>query len=388
MGVDCRRVINEQHCWLGEEVFPLWRTRGIDPRTGGFVEELTFEGDPLATPRRAMVQGRQIYSFVMAYRMRIHDLSLTQEIVSRAVNSLITYYRLPSGAFAHSVDVDGKIVDGNPNLYAQAFVLFGLAHAYQILEDPQLIETACKLLDYLEDHNKLSQGGFRELKGGEATYESNPHMHLLEAALAWTEVDDNPRWRKLASEIIDLWHRKFVISSEQPMLAEYFNSQWQPLEKSEGFVFEPGHHYEWVWLLDRYRAITGDSSFGTLTSGLFQTAENLGIHPDTRLVLDEIWSSKVAKSSTSRFWPQCERIKASLVLGLRESGKESQLIYSVKADEALEGLLRFFKCPGQGLWQDRIMDNGQFSVQSPKASSLYHIICALNEYEQKRTSLD
>ena len=61
--------IEKCKAWLTKDVYPLWSQKGIDKANGGFVESLTFEGEPMDVPRRAMVQSRQIYSFLTGSRL-------------------------------------------------------------------------------------------------------------------------------------------------------------------------------------------------------------------------------------------------------------------------------------------------------------------------------
>ena len=113
--------------WLKQNVFTLWMKKGIDSANSAFVENISFDGQPMTSPRRALVQCRQIYSFVEALRLEILDLDTVSAIVENAVGSLVKNYSSPSGAYIHSVDVQGKPQNQDLDLYTQAFVLFGLA---------------------------------------------------------------------------------------------------------------------------------------------------------------------------------------------------------------------------------------------------------------------
>ena len=46
--------------WLKDHVLPLWSTQGVDSKSGAFQENLDFSLQPTDSPRRAMVQSRQI----------------------------------------------------------------------------------------------------------------------------------------------------------------------------------------------------------------------------------------------------------------------------------------------------------------------------------------
>src|SRR5262249_61759823 len=81
-------------------------------------------------------------------------------------------------------------------------------------------------------------------------------MHLLEAALAWIAIDDDPAWRGLADRIAALCLQKFI-DPASGALREFFAADWSPAPGMEGRICEPGHHYEWAFLLDRWARLTG-----------------------------------------------------------------------------------------------------------------------------------
>ena len=61
---DVQNSVERLRRWVLDQALPLWGGIGFDSARGAFVERLTFEGAPLlSAPRRAMVQGRQIYVF-------------------------------------------------------------------------------------------------------------------------------------------------------------------------------------------------------------------------------------------------------------------------------------------------------------------------------------
>ncbi|MBC7419090.1 MAG: AGE family epimerase/isomerase [Bdellovibrio sp.] len=353
--------------WLTENVFPFWIQKGIDSKNGSFVESISLDGEPQSSPRRALVQARQIYSFVEAYKLNMIDLDTVSAIVEKAVGSLIKFYENPRGAYIHSVDVSGQPANQDLDLYTQAFVLFGLAQAYDILRKEEIKHEALKVLKYLNAERKLPAGGFSEIKNNEKMYHSNPHMHLFEAALVWTKVDDDPRWHALTLELCDLCLNKFI-DPVTGFLAEHFDEQWNPLRENGNFIFEPGHHFEWAWLLLQYEEVTG-LKLMEQSQKLFDLAEKFGVSPDRTLAYDEVWSDGQPKKTSSRFWPQCERIKAATDLG-----------QTAVADEAMQSLFKNFIIFEKGMWRDTKLASGEFDSQPVKASSLYHIINAISVY--------
>ena len=74
-------------------------------------------------------------------------------------------------------------------------------------------------------------------------------MHLLEGALAWMAIDDDPGWRRMADDLAQLCLEKFI-DPATGALREFFATDWSPAPGIDGQTVEPGHHYEWAFLLD------------------------------------------------------------------------------------------------------------------------------------------
>lgn len=357
--------------WLSLASLPRWLGVGLERRVGGFVEDLTWEGAPILGPRRCMVQARQIFSMRTAITLGVANPADARAAMRSGLQLLTERFSLPSGAFRHSIREDGTPLDDTPGLYGQAFALFGLAEGFATLGDQALRDRALQLEAYLRRERAAPGGGFTELDGGREVYRSNPHMHLFEAALAWMEADAHPLWRRLADDLLDLCLNHFIDPATRA-LAENFARGWTP-ERAEGrrFYWEPGHHCEWSWLLGRYQSLTGRDLVDVRTS-LFELAEQHGRDPARDGVLiDQVWSDFTPKLRSARFWPQCERIKAA-----------TQLARAASAREGMKGLFRYFDQAHDGLWFDTWEESGHFEARPVKASSLYHIIGAIAEFQK------
>ncbi len=370
--------------WLKMDVFPLWIKNGIDLHTGSFYESLAADGSAICGPRRALVQCRQIYAFTEAYKMQLIEKPQAVLIVSRALQFLDQFYKKPNGSYRHAVVGSGEVSESQSELYTQAFVLFALARAYELLKTQSIKVSALQLLQFLYSERKLAAGGFTEIKNNVLLFQSNPHMHLFEAAIEWIKVDPAAEWKKLGLELFTLSTNHFT-DPKTGFLAEHFTENWKPCIENSHFIVEPGHQYEWSWLFLQYEKCASVSA-GALPYKLFQLAEKNGVHKTMKLVFDEITSSGKIKKGTSRFWPQCERIKAAIELGLGSTDHE-RLQFALIADEALVALKRYLNTTTPGLWFDTILENGLFTDATYKASSLYHIVNAMSEYCAKRPLL-
>lgn len=356
--------------WLKNRVFPLWSTTGFDSKAGTFIESLNFEGQALSTPLRALVLARQIYSFAEGVRLQAIEKSSALKLIEQSTDYFIKNYSLPNGAFVHSVDKNGH-VNKDTDLYSQAFAIFALAHAYEFIPKAEYKTAALKLVSYLHAERRNPAGGYTEIKGGKVLFQSNPHMHLFEAALAWAKIDLDSTWKKLAQELHDLCRSQFI-DAKTHFLAEHFNEKWESIKEDGQFIFEPGHHFEWSWLFYQYQQMTG-TDCSAVSESLFKTAEQYGLSAHGELAYDEIWSNGTPHKKSSRFWPQTERIKAAVVLKKFDS-----------ADKAMKALIQHYLVMDKGLWRDTRLENGSYADIPVKASSLYHIINAISEYKNHR----
>jgi mannose-6-phosphate isomerase len=377
-----QELIQKSENWLRSGACPLWLKKGIDTQSGGFYESMSLQGEPLRGSRRVMVQARQIFSSHIAMQLGVISAEEGRRALRTGVDFMMRHYSAPDGSFYHAVDEKMKPLDKPADLYAQAFALFGLGQAFKVFGEAVHKRRALELLQYLRYARKAPHGGFTEFGEKGVMYEANPHMHLFEATLYWMEIDMDSQWREVSDEILQLCLEKFI-DSEKGLLAEHFTSQWAPLQHEGRYIFEPGHHYEWAWLLGRYQKLA-KKDLHSVRGTLYEISEKYGINKERGSAYDEVWSDLTPHKKTGRFWPQCERIKAALQLGLEASDKAP---YAAAADEALRGLFHFLDVEVKGLWFDTWQENGQFTQQPAKASSLYHIIGAMADYIQLRKKL-
>lgn len=371
--------------WLQLHVLPMWGTKGFNDEQGCFEESLNFQGEALNVPRRAMVQCRQIYSLLKGAELGFYPVDLAKSKAIQSADLLLKAYRNTDGSFIHSALGDGTAHDKTRDLYTQAFILFGLAQVYKVSQKKEYKDAALSLLSYLNSQRKVKTGGYTEIeKNGDITYKTNPHMHLFEGALAWLAIDDDSAWKKLCDDLYMMTKTKFV-HPDLGVLGEYFDENWNSIKVEGRFIYEPGHQFEWAWLLAWYEELSGVQCRG-LRQRLYLLAEEHGINPSNGTAYDELWSDFSPKMTSSRFWPQCERIKAAVKLGAESRGDEKEF-YKKNADNAVAVLMRFFETPQQGFWYDQIKEDNTVEGSSSKASSLYHIINAIDEYMTYRPKL-
>jgi mannose-6-phosphate isomerase len=358
--------------WLLRSALP--RANGIGRDAQGFHERFAADGAILDDPRRARVAGRQIYVFATAERMGWGDEA--RPALRHALDFMTHHLAGTDGIVIPTVDRRGRPVKSGFDLYDQAFVLFGLAAAAAVGErSEELRATAQGLRDRMIAGWKHPHAGFEEAQPRTLPLKANPHMHMLEAALAWAAIDTDPVWTALADELAELCLARFLHPASGA-LHEYYDGNWRFLDHDGLDVVEPGHQFEWAWLLIGWGQARGRTDAIAAARRLVTLAEARGVSPTQALAVNELNADLSVRDARLRLWPQTERIKAHVALaGIARDDAERDAAERM-ADIATRGLLRFFDHPVEGLWWEHLDPEGRPVVEPARTSSLYHICCA------------
>lgn len=356
--------------WLVNEAYPLWSTQGFDREHGGFHESLDHEGQPSREPRRIRVQARQVYSFARAPSFGWKGDAAT--LVEAGLKYLRTHYLRPDGLYRTLVAPDGAVLDDRVLLYDQTFVLLAFAESRKVLGPrPELARAADELREALYRHLARPGGGFGSGVPDAVPLLANPHMHLLEAALGWTELNVDPAWRRMAEEIgaVTLEH---MVDPDTGAIREQFGADWSQLGSAVGPAVEPGHLFEWAWLLFR---LSGGMP-GVIThcaDRLVEIAETHGVQRGVGVMA--LFEDLRVRDGSARLWVQTERVKAWLSKAKR-SGERS---HWASTEAALRVLQQFLGTSRPGLWHDLLDADGHFVPTRSPGSTFYHIVCAASE---------
>jgi mannose/cellobiose epimerase-like protein (N-acyl-D-glucosamine 2-epimerase family) len=358
--------------WARNDALPLWWRVGADHRNGGFFDSMTLDGAPTTVPKRARVQARQVYVYATAGKMGWFEGAA--EAVEHGLKFFINQYLRGDGLFRTRVNGDGSIADDSWTLYDQAFALFCMAQAASAgVRSDQCQSTALALYNKLFEIDRAQGGGFLETYG--VPYQSNPHMHLLEASLAWEEVDPAGPWTLLADEIIDLCLSRFINSDG--VLREFFSPGWVPVDGLDGRIVEPGHQFEWAWLLARWGRLRSSARTVEVAKRLYEIGSGPGVDRLRGVSFNQLLDDFSIYDHAARLWPQTEWIKASAILAESAAGLNDREHYTAEARAAAKGLRLYLQTPVKGLWRDKLQPDGTFIDEPAPASSFYHIVCAL-----------
>lgn len=366
--------------WLLEELCPFWSARIVDP-AGGFFEGLDAQGQALPwTDRTLLNQARSTFTFSLATwlggdaRLRAaadHGFAFLKQLATADEQGK---------AWPRGMDAQGGVLNPSLDAYESSFVILAMAWYHRATGSAEALQLgdeayAC-LVHRLQDS---VHGGFWEEHPFTAKLprRQNPHMHLLEATLAMHGATGAPVWLERATALVDLFQRAFF-DNGSGSLGEYFDAQWRPAAGAEGSLREPGHQFEWVWLLQQYIQASGRTELYATVERLFDFGTRFGLNPAGPLqgaAFDEVEQTGEPRGPSMLMWPQTEYVKAC-VARFDATGD------SVYRDKALAhwALMQqhFFREDGCN-WINQLGPQGEPLVHHTLSRVLYHVVHSASE---------
>lgn len=367
----------EMHRWLVGQALPKWAGAGFDPAFGGFRERLDLTGAPVpGVAHRLVTQARQIYVYSHASLLGWHRDGAA--LAQQAVETLMRRYKSPDGkpGYVFSVDpTDTHVVDDRRDAYGHAFLLYALSWWYRVTKDTRLVDEADRVIAFFATQFLTMPSGGIARETHSPWRLQNPHMHYFEAMIAWHEATGEARFLAQADAMFDLFATRFWQPGSQT-LSEYFDDTWAPAPGERGQIYEPGHHFEWAWLLRKYARFTGRST-APFVDGLYRTGL-LGRLRDGRLADEALpgasGNAHPHKTST-RLWPLTEWAKSAAVE--YEGGNAGARNDALAAFDCLQ--TNFCRPEYAGGWIDHIDIDRRPLVDFMPATSLYHLFLAVAE---------
>ncbi|WP_338806648.1 AGE family epimerase/isomerase [Pseudomonas chlororaphis] len=338
-------------------IVPLWQGPGWNPELALPFEALDAEHAPLPPQRyRAMACARQLYLFSSL----IGDgrTPLAQERAAALFRSLQRHFHdAEHGGWFYSIDAQGAPLDRRKDLYTHAFIIFACAHYWAKVREPlveSVLNAALKVVaerfasgDGLyeavlaEDWSSLASGPLQ-----------NPLMHLAEAFLATLAVRDDAAVQGALLALCEGMQQHFIEPQHGLMMEK-------PLGAVDNW-FEPGHQFEWFFLLQSSPLLLGCPLHVSLERA-FAYAEQVGVDNSSGAVSGMLSIEGGVLDPTQRIWAQAEYLRA---LTLRQ-GSAERLQHQLRALQK-----HFLHAKG---WNECLDAHGVLSRRDMPSTTPYHL---------------
>lgn len=344
-----------------EEVLPLWRGKGFNANLHLPFEAVSPDGTPLPPTRyRAMACARQLFVFALA-----GDLAHAKVLF----NSLLHYFEdKQHGGWFYSVDVLGAPKERQKDLYTHAFVVFATAHYAMRSRDPMAMGVLARTVAWIDRF--AIDGVFQAVMSEDFvhTLESvlqNPLMHLTEAWLVAREATDDSAFDTRIAQVVTVIKERFV-SAKSGCITEL------PQDAVDNWV-EPGHQFEWYWLVYGSNGGCGHPALTALREPLrraYAFAVQYGVDAVTGGVCAALDDRGRMLNATQRIWAQTEYLRALAVQLRNDSIVRLQLMQQIDSFR-----LRFLHPIG---WHECLDASGAIIRSDMPSTTPYHLATALD----------
>jgi mannose/cellobiose epimerase-like protein (N-acyl-D-glucosamine 2-epimerase family) len=301
-------------------VLPTWRGAGFNAALNLPYEALAADGRrPLPPVRyRAMACARQLFVFAQA-----GDADHAQ----RLFEALLHYFQdSRHGGWFYSVDAQGAPLDTTKDLYTHAFVVFACAEYGARSGNRDAFDIVHRTSSVIEERfavhgdggshgvphatRGLLQGLFNAALNADFSAVrgeplQNPLMHLTEAWLAARQATGDAAFDTALERLCDAVARAFV-HAPTGCIAEL------PIGSADNWL-EPGHQFEWFWLVRQAGALLEHSGLEEPLSRAFLFAQQHGVDAATGGVALAVDEQGAIRDATQRIWAQSEYLRALAV---------------------------------------------------------------------------
>jgi mannose/cellobiose epimerase-like protein (N-acyl-D-glucosamine 2-epimerase family) len=343
----------QQH--FQDVIVSLWQGPGWNADMALPYEALDAGHQPLPPQRyRAMACARQLYLFSSL----IGQVPAAEERAAALFRSLQQHFHdAEHGGWFYSIDPQGAPLDQRKDLYTHAFILFACAHYWGKVREPLVESVLNATLEVLAQRFATGDGLYeasleRDWSSLDSGPLQNPLMHLAEAFLATLSVREDIAVQRALVELCTAMQMRFI-DPQHSVLME------KPLGAVDNW-FEPGHQFEWYFLLESSPLLRGSKLHVSLDRA-FVLTEQLGVDPKTGAVAAMLGLDGSAKDATQRIWAQAEYLRALTLRPNSEGTVQRQL-------QALQQ--RFLHAGG---WYECRDEQGEVSRKDMPSTTPYHL---------------
>jgi mannobiose 2-epimerase len=302
-----------------QSILSYWMENTVDTKNWGFIGQIDYNDvKNFEAEKGSVLNARLLWTFAAAYK-----ISNNQEHLNTAERAFeyisAHFYDAEFGGVFWSLNSDGTPKDTKNQIYALAFVIYGLSEYFSVTQDKKALEMAIALYEKIQKHSyDVSKGGYLEAftrdwqpiedlrlseKDANEKKTMNTHLHIVEGYANLYKVWKDKSLRKIIIELLKTIE-KYFINTETGHLRLFFDENW--VEKKD--VVSYGHDIEAAWLLLQCAEISEDAALiASYKKHAIQIAEvtKEGIDSDGGLWYE--YDPETQKlMSEKHSWPQAE----------------------------------------------------------------------------------
>jgi len=252
-------------------ILNYWGRNTLDTNNGGFIGTIdNAEKKHYEAEKGSVMYGRILWTFSAAYLFEKNPDHL--KIAKRAFEEIKTkFYNPETKGIYWSINADGTPKDTKNQIYALAFVIYGLSEFYKISENKEALDLAITLYHSIQNHSfdQKNKGYFEAYtqnweeiedmrlseKDANEKKTMNTHLHIVEAFANLYLVWKNEDLKKNIIQILETIDEYFI-DKESWHLKLFFDENWN--EKKD--VISYGHDIEAAWLLQWCAEVSEDEN--------------------------------------------------------------------------------------------------------------------------------
>ncbi len=357
-------------------ILQWWMVHAPDKHQGGFVGKIDNSNHVQANaPKGSVLNSRILYTFSAAYNLFKTPAYL--EVATRAFEYIADHFVDEQyGGVYWTVDQTGEPLDTKKQVYAIAFVIYGLAEHYAATKNERAKELAFSLYNQIEKHaHDTVKGGYIEAlsrdwqpiedirlsaKDYNESKSMNTHLHVLEAYTNMYKVWPFEQVKKNISKLIQLF-LNHIIDPLTNHLTLFFDDDWNPRSGIISF----GHDIEAAWLLLEAAEVINDEALINMVryrSQKITEAAARGLDSDGGLWYEKDFGlNHLVKEK--HWWPQAEAM-VGFFNNWQITGQDKYLQYSLNSWAFIK---QFILDHEYGEWFWGVDENGTVMPHEDKA---------------------